>query len=65
MERYTVEKDMAQFIKKEFDKKYNPTWHVIVGRSFGSFVTHESGHFVYFYINSIAFLIWKAGSGSS
>ncbi len=24
--------DIAAFIKKEFDKRYNPTWHVIVGR---------------------------------
>jgi len=29
-------------IKKEFDKKYGPTWHVIVGRNFGSYVTRES-----------------------
>lgn len=38
---YTVEKDIAAHIKKEFDKKYNPTWHCIVGRNFGSYVTHE------------------------
>ena len=40
LEKYTIEKDIAAFIKKEFDKKYNPTWHCIVGRNFGSFVTH-------------------------
>lgn len=28
-------------IKREFDKKYGPTWHCIVGRNFGSYVTHE------------------------
>lgn len=32
---YHVEKDIAAYIKKEFDKKYNPTWHCIVGRNFG------------------------------
>ena len=26
----------AAYIKKEFDKKYNPTWHCVVGRNFGS-----------------------------
>ena len=31
-------------MKKEFDKKYGPTWHAIVGRSFGSYVTHETKH---------------------
>lgn len=35
LEKYNVEKDIAAYIKKEFDKKYNPTWHCIVGRNFG------------------------------
>ncbi|VDP20049.1 unnamed protein product [Schistosoma margrebowiei] len=39
LEKYSVEKDIAAFIKKEFDKKYNPTWHCIVGRNFGRLVT--------------------------
>ena len=43
-------KDIAAFIKKEFDKKYNPTWHCIVGRNFGSYVTHETKNFIYFYM---------------
>ena len=34
--RYNIEKDIAAYIKKEFDKKYNPTWHCIVGRNFGA-----------------------------
>merc|ERR1711982_189986 len=41
LEKYNIEKDIAAYIKKEFDKKYNPTWHCIVGRNFGSYVTHE------------------------
>ena len=39
LEKYNIEKDIAAFIKKEFDKKYNPTWHCIVGRNLGSYVT--------------------------
>jgi dynein light chain LC8-type len=31
LEKFNIEKDIAAFIKKEFDKKYNPTWHCIVG----------------------------------
>ncbi|CAE7522882.1 Dynll2 [Symbiodinium natans] len=42
LEKYNIEKDIAAFIKKEFDKKYNPTWHCVVGRNFGSYVTHET-----------------------
>jgi dynein light chain LC8-type len=47
--KFNIERDIAAYIKKEFDKKYNPTWHCIVGRSFGSYITHESKHFIYFY----------------
>ncbi|VDN09724.1 unnamed protein product [Dibothriocephalus latus] len=32
---FKVEKDMAGFVKKEFDRKYGQTWHCIVGKDFG------------------------------
>ena len=32
LEKFNIEKDIAAFVKKEFDKKYNPTWHAIVGK---------------------------------
>ena len=32
LEKYNIEKDIATQIKKEFDKKHNPTWHCIMGR---------------------------------
>jgi dynein light chain LC8-type len=53
--------DIAAYIKKEFDKKYNPTWHAIVGRNFGSYVTHETKHFIYFYLGQVAILLFKSG----
>ena len=31
LSKYGIEKDVAAHIKKEFDKKYHPTWHCIVG----------------------------------
>ncbi|GER52171.1 dynein light chain 1 cytoplasmic-like protein [Striga asiatica] len=34
-ENFNVEKDVAEHIKKMFDKKYGPTWHCIVGKNFG------------------------------
>ncbi|KAG6999449.1 dynein light chain [Physcia stellaris] len=40
MDKYSIEKDIAQYIKKEFDSRAGATWHCIVGRNFGSFVTH-------------------------
>ena len=54
-------KDVAAYIKKEFDKKYNPTWHCIVGRNFGSYVTHETKNFIYFYLGQVAVLLFKSG----
>lgn len=52
---------IAAFIKKEFDRKYSPTWHCVVGRNFGSYVTHETKHFIYFYLGQVAILLFKSG----
>ncbi|CAC5402592.1 DYNLL [Mytilus coruscus] len=41
LEKYNIEKDIAAYIKKDFDKKYNPTWHCVVGRNFGSYLKHS------------------------
>ena len=61
LEKFNIEKDIAAYIKKEFDKKYNPTWHCVVGRNFGSYVTHETKHFIYFYLGQVAILLFKSG----
>ena len=45
----------------QFDKKFGPTWHCIVGRNFGSFVTHETKHFLYMYLGQVAVLLFKSG----
>ncbi|KAL5744295.1 hypothetical protein ACOSP7_027155 [Xanthoceras sorbifolium] len=50
---------LALCLKKEFDLLYGPAWHCIVGKSFGSFVTHSSGGFVYFSIDKFSFLLFK------
>ncbi|RYR63057.1 hypothetical protein Ahy_A04g020842 [Arachis hypogaea] len=42
-EKYNVEKDVAEQIKKEFDKRHGPTWHCIVGRNFGMAFVHKLG----------------------
>ena len=33
----------------------------IVGRNFGSYVTHETKHFIYFYLGQVAILLFKSG----
>ena len=49
VEKHNIEKDIATYIKTEIGKTFNPTWHCIVGRNFGSCVTLETKHFIYFY----------------
>ncbi|GMY31785.1 dynein light chain LC6, flagellar outer arm-like [Fagus crenata] len=50
---------LARALKKEFDSLYGPAWHCVVGTSFGSFVTHSPGGFVYFSIDSLSVLLFK------
>lgn len=60
LSKFNIEKDVAAYIKKEFDKKHCPTWHCIVGRNYGSYVTHETKHFIYFYVSlSLPFFLMK------
>ncbi|OMJ91165.1 hypothetical protein SteCoe_6333 [Stentor coeruleus] len=56
----TAHKSIAAYLKKEFDKKYGPTWHCIVGKNYGSFVTHEAQHFIYFFLDDLAILLFKS-----
>ena len=46
-----------------FQPRYNPTWHCIVGRNFGSYVTHET-RCVYFQPFSEIW-IWSSGTSST
>lgn len=53
---------LARALKKEFDSVYGPAWHCIVGKSFGSFVTHSPGGFFYFSLDNphnLSFLLFK------
>ncbi|MCO5547804.1 hypothetical protein L7F22_001256 [Adiantum nelumboides] len=52
-------KRIAYTLKKEFDKIYGPAWHCIVGTSFGSYVTHSLGGFVYFSLDKVSVLLFK------
>jgi len=38
---YTTEKHIAESVKQDFDELFQPTWHCIVGRNWGSCVTHS------------------------
>ncbi|KAJ8618037.1 hypothetical protein MRB53_014223 [Persea americana] len=54
--------EIARLIKKEFDRVYGPGWQCIVGRDFGSFVTHCYGCFIYFCVGSLSILLFRGAS---
>ncbi|KAF0717684.1 Aste57867_2154 [Aphanomyces stellatus] len=53
--------EVAQQIKKELEDANDGCWHVVVGKSFGSFVTHEVKKMVYFFLGQIGFLVFRHG----
>lgn len=50
---------MATHLKDELNRKYNGDWHCFVGRNFGSYVTYEAKHYIYFYMGQYGFLLFK------
>lgn len=56
LEKFTS-KTLALTLKKEFDGVYGPAWHCIVGTSFGSFVTHSVGGFMYFSMDQKLYIL--------
>lgn len=54
------EQELAGFVRKEFEGKFGPTWNCFVGRNFGSFVTHEEGNYIYFYVGQTGILLFKS-----
>ncbi|MED6216874.1 hypothetical protein PIB30_012042 [Stylosanthes scabra] len=56
MEKFTS-KTLALTLKKEFDGVYGPAWHCIVGTSFGSYVTHSVGGFLYFSMDQKLYIL--------
>ena len=52
--------ECVEKIKTEFDDRWSPHWHVVIGRNFGSFVTHETKKFVFFYLNDKAVMMYKS-----
>ena len=52
---------VVEEVKSEFDERWGPSWHCVMGKSFGSFVTHETQNFMYFYLGDKACMLFKAG----
>ena len=62
-EMHSREDIIAQNIKKEFDKQYEPQcWNVIVGKNFGSRVVNKTKCYMFATYNNdeTAILMWKS-----
>uniref|UniRef100_A0A0E0CIU0 Dynein light chain n=1 Tax=Oryza meridionalis TaxID=40149 RepID=A0A0E0CIU0_9ORYZ len=49
----------------EFDKRYGVGWQCVVGANFGCFFTHTSGTFIYFSLERLSFLLFKAAAAAA
>ena len=59
LKRYTAEKEMADFIKNEFDILFEPDWQVVIGKDFSVAFSFEIENFVFFQIEDIYFLLYN------
>lgn len=52
---------VAATIRGELDKKFGGNWSIIVGKSFGTMVTHEQKTYMYFsVVPGVNVLIWRS-----
>ncbi|GLT75859.1 hypothetical protein SLA2020_475530 [Shorea laevis] len=52
---------IAHYIKQKFDEAYGAAWHCVVGKDFGSCITHLCGSFIFFHVEMMEFPIFKDG----
>ncbi len=52
---------ISRFIKEQVDLKLGNTWHVIFGRSYATYVTHERQSFFHFKLDDADVVVWKHG----
>ncbi|CUG89588.1 dynein light arm chain, putative [Bodo saltans] len=55
-------REIAQHIKATLDEKLGASWHVVFGRSFASFVTHERMSMIHFSFEGADVVVWKHGA---
>ncbi len=61
MNKCFTDQEIASKLKAKYDEEQKPTWQCIVGRHFGSVVTHEMKNYIYFYIGQMGIVLFKSG----
>ena len=59
LNKYTAEKEMADYIKNTFDELFEPDWQIVIGKDFSAAFSFEIENFVFFQIEEIYFLFYK------
>ena len=54
------ETEIADLIRSELERREGKTWNVVVGRQFGSAVTHETKKYCQLTFGQVNVLIWKS-----
>ena len=60
MNKFTIEKDVATYVKKKCDEELGGTWHCIAGRNFGCSITHDTKFVMFFQIDQMHILLFKS-----
>lgn len=55
---HVTEQAMATAIRETIMEVEEGNWHVMVGRKFSVFATHEDKKFIYFYIGQMGFCVF-------
>ena len=61
LDENTWSKNVAQFVKKKMDETKGGTWHVVVGSNFAGNVTADAKTLINFYLDTLAFLVFRSG----
>ncbi|VDO30753.1 unnamed protein product [Heligmosomoides polygyrus] len=61
LEKHNNENDIAEYIQEEFDKKYSPSWHCIVGEHYEYCVRPDEKHYILFHLGQLWIALFKSG----
>ncbi len=61
MLKQSLERDIAAGLKKRMDRRYGGMWHCVVGRSFGTYVSHDARSFICFSLDHMTILLFRYG----
>ncbi|TPP39720.1 putative dynein light chain [Fasciola gigantica] len=62
LRRNQDETEILKYIKQQFDLKYKPSWHCVMGKNFCSYFTYEENCYIYFSISGRDYLLFKTPS---